>query len=192
MWFFDSIIAEEETSTTATAVLSKKAPKEAWINNDLIIIDDMSFPETFKQDEIPQKAEENDIVFLDDAEKIEETVQESISEEKIKQPEIEINLWNIIWEAYSKTWWDDSSTGDDSKKWDPNIILDEAVKKLKELLNSHIFLREKKMTEVEEINSQIATLKEEAKKLTNESKNISDEESKINKMIELLNTQKIS
>jgi regulator of replication initiation timing len=47
------------------------------------------------------------------------------------------------------------------------------------------------MANVDKINDQISTLKQEAKKLTEESKNISLEEEKVNKMINTFKAQKV-
>ncbi len=79
-----------------------------------------------------------------------------------------------------------------TKADDPNIILEEATSKLNKLLKWHEKIREAKMKKVEDINLQIAELKKEAKKQTDEAKKIATEEDKVQKMIEMFQTQKIS
>ena len=74
---------------------------------------------------------------------------------------------------------------------DPLAILDKAIVELQELLKGHEAVRNVKMATVDKINDQISTLKQEAKKLTEESKSISLEEEKVNKMINTFKSQKI-
>lgn len=72
----------------------------------------------------------------------------------------------------------------------PVDILEESISKLKTLLDWHSKVRESKMEEVASINSKIADLKQQAKNLSDDAKNISLQEDKVKKMIELFESQK--
>lgn len=207
MGFFDSIIAEEETSTkvmTPVKTANKSETNEIfWNENDLIIIDDT--PIIFNEQSVIDKVEElnrieNIVTFSDEIKKeeIEDEIQieEQIEEQKIDIPELQdLNIVTSISSQISWGSWDDWSSSwswDDSKKWDPNAILDESIVKLQKIIkwNENVINNEMKIIEWKQ--QQITDLKQEIKSSTENAKIIWDENAKIIKMVELFQSQKIS
>lgn len=204
MGFFDNLIVEEETSTTtatATSWGSQWGTKKDD-DSDLIIIDDSvsdittdDVPDTVNSIFSEEKSEET--LEISDEVEIQDEILPVVEIEEEKTPEV-IEETAVI---------DDASTGSDflsfssevaevvtstpKSKENPNEILTDAVSKLETLLKTHATIRNGKMKEIENINAQIASLKDNAKSLTGEAKEISAEEDKVSKMIELFKSQKV-
>ncbi|EKD66163.1 MAG: hypothetical protein ACD_49C00060G0005 [uncultured bacterium (gcode 4)] len=199
MGFFDNLIVEEETSTaTATAT---SWGSQGWTkkddDSDLIIIDDSVSDIT--TEDVPDTVNS---IFSD--EKVEETVE--FTDEVEIQDEIEpsVELEEVTPEVIPEVIQDTAVIADNSasseflsfdntpkSKENPNEILTDAVSKLETLLKTHADIRNGKMSEIEGINKQIASLKDSAKALTTEVKEIGVEEDKVTKMIELFKSQKV-
>jgi len=132
-------------------------------------------------DSLPNEVETNEesITMLEDADTAESflNVQETTVEDKA--PEEAPSMFTEMIEAV------------EAVIRDPLAILDKAINELQELLMGHAAVRNEKMATVDKINDQISTLKQEAKKLTEESKSISLEEEKVNKMIDTFKAQKV-
>ncbi|MCK9272021.1 hypothetical protein M0P65_00555 [Candidatus Gracilibacteria bacterium] len=219
MGFFDNLIVEEETSTaTATATFGgSQGGAKKDDDSDLIIIDDSvsditseDVPDTvnsiFSEDKVEEitesKTSDEDIVIQDEIEpsieienktedsliisdntETEEIVEKTadISDNSTSSDFLNFNSNEVVEEAVVTT----------KSKEDPNEILGDAVSKFEALLKTHADIRNGKMKEIEEINKQIASLKDSAKALTAEVKEIGVEEDKVSKMIELFKSQKV-
>lgn len=197
MGFFDNLIVEEETSTTtatATSWWSQWGTKKDD-DSDLIIIDDSvvsditteDVPDTVNSIFSEEKSEET--VEVSDEVEIQDEIEPIVEIEEEKAPEV-IEDTTII--ANTSTGSEFLSFDNTPKsKENPNEILTDAVSKLETLLKTHATIRNGKMKEIENINAQIASLKDSAKSLTAEAKEIGVEEDKVSKMIELFKSQKV-
>lgn len=85
----------------------------------------------------------------------------------------------------------ESSIDNVSLTTDPNSILDSAITELEKLSQTYDSKIDDNLKRVEEINSQISSLKEEAKKHTDEAKKTWVEKEKVAKMIDTFKSQKI-
>ena len=123
-----------------------------------------------------------------------ETKEESITmieESKEEAPFFGMETPEIKVEEPASMMFEPAAPAPEAKVADPYAILDKAIWDLETLLKWHEAVRTSKMANVDSINEQIATLKQEAKKLTEEAKEISLEEEKVNKMIDTFKAQKV-
>lgn len=74
---------------------------------------------------------------------------------------------------------------------DPNSILAEAIGKFNALLGNHQSEKEKTAQEIETLKSEISELKSKSQSLLKRVNNLAEEEDKVKKMIEILESQKI-
>lgn len=159
-------------------IVSESVSSESLKIEDIVISSEVPVTSESITDDVQPEVLEDVIISFD------ESANEPKEEILIENEQPSVDTASFMWQSY--VWGD--LWGQPSA--DPYAILSRAIADLEGLLSGYESAKSEKMTKVEKINEQIAELKQQAKRETEEAKEIANEEEKVKKMIEVFNAQK--